>query len=440
MTGNKVFNNAKWIIACKIVQSLLQLVVGMLSARYLGPSNYGLINYASSVVAFFVPIMQLGLRNTLVQEYVEGPDKEGEILGTSMALNMLSSVACIIGVTAFAAVANMGETVTIWVCALYSVSLLFQAMEMLQFWFQAKLLSKYSSLAMLFSYLVVSAYKIYLLASGKSVYWFALSHAVEYACASVFMLVAYKKQGTQKISVSMAMAKKLLSKSKYYIAAALMVVVYTSTGGVLLKFFHSEAENGFYSAAVTCTAITGFVFAAIIDTARPVILEKKQQSQEAFEKSVSITYCMLNYLALAQSIVLTALGGLVIKILYGDDYLPAIPVLQILNWNVAFSHMGSVRNIWILGEEKHKVLWIINAAGAGANILVNLCLIPIWGACGAAVAAVVTQIFTNFIMGFVLKEIRPNNRLIFKSLNPRLLIEMLDFFKRQEKTPANTQK
>ena len=41
MSGGKVFNNAKWIIVCKIAQSLLQFVVGMLCARYLGPSNYG---------------------------------------------------------------------------------------------------------------------------------------------------------------------------------------------------------------------------------------------------------------------------------------------------------------------------------------------------------------------------------------------------------------
>lgn len=430
MVGKRVLNNAKWIMLCKIMQAALQFVVGMLSARYLGPSNYGLINYAASLVAFFVPIMQLGLRSTLVQEYVEEPDQEGVILGTSLAMNIVSSLACIVGVTTFAMVANFGEEVTIWVCALYSLSLLFQAMEMLQYWFQAKLLSKYSSLAMLVSYVVVSAYKIYLLASGKSVYWFALSHAVEYGCTSILLLVAYKIKGTQKITFSWKIARKLLDKSKYYIVATLMVVVFNSTGNILLKFFFSEAENGFYAAAVTCTTMTGFVFNAIIDTARPVILESKQRSREEFEKSVSVTYCLLNYLALAQSICFTVLGSLVIQILYGEEYISAVPVLQIVNWNVAFANMGAVRNIWILGEEKHKILWIINAAGAVANILINICLIPLWGACGAAAAAVLTQLFTNFIMGFVLRDIRPNNRLILKSLNPKLLIESVAALKK----------
>ena len=66
----KVFRNASWLIACRIVQALLSFVIGTLTARYLGPSNYGIISYVASVVAFAMPIMQLGLRHTIVNEFV----------------------------------------------------------------------------------------------------------------------------------------------------------------------------------------------------------------------------------------------------------------------------------------------------------------------------------------------------------------------------------
>ena len=421
---NKILQNAKWIIACKILQSLIQLIVGMLSARYLGPSNYGLINYAASVVAFFTPIMQLGLQSTLVQEYVDNPDREGEILGTSLVMNMVSAIACMVGVTTFAMAANFGETTTILVCALYSLTLFCQSIEMVQYWFQAKLLSKYSSLAMLCSYVVVSAYKIYLLASGKSVYWFALSHAVEYGVGGILLLLAYKKYGTQKLSLSIKTAKTLFCKGKHYITATLMVVVFNSTGNILLKLIFGEAETGFFATATTCNSIPAFVFLAIIDTARPVVLESHQQARETFEKNVSRVYSMTTWLSIAQSVFFTLLAPIVVKTLYGESYMPAVPVLQILCWNTAFSYMGYVRNIWILAEEKHKHLFTINFSGAIANILFNVCLIPAWGACGAAVASVLTQIFTNFIMGFILKEIRPNNRLLLKGLDPRCLLEL----------------
>lgn len=425
MANSRAIHNAKWIIGCKVFQSLLQLVVGMLSARYLGPSNYGLINYAASIVAFMVPVMQLGMRSTLVQEYVITPEKEGRILGTSLALNLLSGVACIVAVTCFAAVSSAGDQVTILVCALYSLQLIFQALEMLQCWFQAKLLSKYSSLAMLGAYIVVSAYKIYLLATQKSVYWFALSHAVEYCVIGAAMIVIYNKLGGQRLGFSWALAGEMISRSKHYIMASMMVTVFQNTDHVMLKLMIGDAENGLYTAAVTCMSIPQFVFMAIVDSARPSVLESRKQTRVVFEKRVSELYSVILYMALAQTLCFLLLAGVIVNLLYGKDYLGATSVLRILAWNSAFSYMGTVRNVWILGEEKHSVLWKINLTGALGNVILNAIMIPIWGACGAAFASVLTQIFTNFILGFIMPSMRPNNRLLLKGLDPRILWDML---------------
>lgn len=421
---NKIFNNAKWIIVCKVIQSLIQFAVGVFTARYLGPSNYGLINYAAAVVAFFAPVMQLGMSSTMVQEYVTRPNDEGKVMGTSLAMNAVSAIVCMIGVAAFAAIANPDDPVAITVCILYSISLLVQSMEMLQYWFQAKLLSKYSSVALLCAYVAVSAYKIYLLVSSKSVYWFALSYTVEYGVTGILLLIVYHRIGTQKLQISVSLAKELFAKSKYYIMAMLMVVVYNRVANVLLTWMIDETANGYYAAAVTCISIPSFVFMAIIDTARPVVLESLARSHDSFERNVSRVYGLITWLSAAQSVVFTVLAGLIIRMLYGEAFLPAVPILQIMVWNTAFSYMGYIRNIWILGEEKHSYLWIINLSGAVASLILNFALIPLWGACGAAAASVLVQLFTNVVMGFILKPIRRNNYLLLKGLNPKLLVEM----------------
>lgn len=428
MDRKRTIKNAKWIIGCKIAQSLLQFVIGMLSARYLGPANFGLINYASAIVAIVTPIMTLGFPNTLVQEHVENPDQEGRIIGTHLVMNMLSALACMVGAVTFTAVANPGEQMTILVCALYSITLLAQSLEIIQYWFQARLLSKYSSQAMLYAYVVLSAYKIWLLVTGKSVYWFALSHAVEYGAAGLLMLLAYKKCGNQKLCFSFSLAKKMINKSRYYIVSSMMVTVFGRVASILLVQMKGEVENGYYAAAVTCTTIVAFVFSAIIDTARPVVLESRKVSKEAFEKNVSRVYSLITWMSVAQSVAFAVFAGLIVRVLYGSAYLPAIPVLRILVWYTAFSYMGSVRNIWILGEEKHSVLWKINLGGAVASILLNACLIPYWGACGAAVASVLVQLFTNVIMGYILPPVRKNNELLLKGLDPRLMLELISEF------------
>ena len=421
MNYGRVFNNAKWIVVCKVMQSLLQLVVGMLCARFLGPSNYGLLKYAASVVAFVLPFMKLGFDATLVHELVENPRNESKIMGTSITLNLLSSLACIGAVGTFVSVINASEKEKIAVCLIFSISLLFAALEMIQYWFQYKLISKYSSVVMLCAYVVVTAYKIFLLAEEKSIYWFAVSNSVEYGVIAISLIFIYLKKGG-KFSFSFDTAKSMLSKSKHYITASLMLVILQNTDHIMLTSIAGNAENGYYSAAITCVAVAEFVYTAIVDSFRPVILENKKNDSEEYKLNMARLYGITLYLAIAQSIAFTVFGKLIVSILYGEEYMASVKVLQILVWFFSFSIMGTVRNVWILAEQKQKYLWIINLSGALFNVVLNAFMIPVWGACGAAFASLLTQFFMNFVLGFILKPIRENNYLIFRGINPTFMI------------------
>lgn len=429
-TKNKVIKNATWIIVCKIAQSFLALFISMLTARYLGPSNYGLINYAISLVAFVVPVTQLGLNSILVREIMNNSDEEGEIVGTSIMMSFLSSLLCIIGVISFSCVANRGETETIIVVALYSTLLIFQSVELLQYWFQAKYLSKYTSITMLFAYVIVSVYKIILLATGKSVYWFAISYAFDYCLISVFLLLIYKRVGTQPLRFSSKIGFRMLAKSKYYIISEMMVTVFAQTDRVMLKLMLGNSAAGFYSAAVACAGMTSFVFTAIIDSARPFIFESIKTSVKAFEHKTSLLYSVIIYLSLLQSVVMTVLASYIIKVLYGTQYWESIAALRIVVWYTTFSYMGAVRNIWMLAENKQRYLWVINLSGALANVALNYLLIPTLGVIGASIASLVTQFFTNVFIGFVFPPIFSHNKIMFAGCNPKNLVEIAKTAKR----------
>ena len=389
MNTKQVFNNAKWIVGCKIAQSIIQLIIGMISARYLGPSNYGLINYAASILAFALPIMRLGFNATLVHEFVESPKKEGQILGTSLLLNILSSIVCILGVTTFVSIVNADEKTTILVCVLYSFSLIFSALEMIQYWFQYKLKSKYSSIVMLAAYVFVSLYKIFLLVTGKSVYWFALVNCFDYGIIAVSLLIIYFRIGKTRLSFSFSLAKAMLSKSKHYMLSGLMVVVFQTTDHIMLLNMIDEKENGYYTAAITSAGVVQFVYTAIIDSYRPLILSNKKENNENYARNVSSLYSIVLYLTLAQSVAFFILAKPIIQVLYGADYMASVPVLRILIWYLMFSFMGVIRNVWILAEQKQKYLWIINLSGAAFNVVLNYILIPYYGAGGAAFASFV---------------------------------------------------
>ena len=419
----KAVKNTVWIVACRVLQSVLNGIVTMFTARYFGPSDYGLLNYAASVAGFAAPVMLLGFDTTLVQEFVEKPEQKGTTLGTALGLNFVSGAVCVAGIAVFAALANPGEGATVTVCVLYSLNLPLQALKMTRYWFLAELKSKYTSLASLFAYVLVCLYRICLLAAGKGVCWFAVSQALDYLILSGVLLGAYHAAGGQKLRFSLKRGKQMLGRSRYYILSSLMVTMFAQTDKVMLKALLGDEAVGYYSAAVFCAGMTSFVFTAIIDSGRPVILAAARKDRAVFERRMTALYAIVVMLALAQSAVIAVSAEFVIRVLYGAQYLPSVGILRILVWYTTFSYLGAARTVWIQAEEKHPLLWKVNLYGALANAAFNFLLIPRWGANGAAAASLLTQMLTNFFLGLWMPQLRGNNALLLRSLDPRYLME-----------------
>ncbi len=429
ITIKRVFKNASWIVFSKLIKAILTLIVTMIMARKLGPNNYGLINYAASLVSFIIPVMKLGIDSTLVHDIINHPHEEGKYVGTSIIANVISGLLCILGIIVFVLFANCGETETIIVCSLYSITLLFQAIEIVQYWFQAKLLSKYPSIAMLIAYIITSLVQILILLFGGNIYLFAISYSLEFLIISFMLLFLYKKDSPQKLDYSFDTFKLIFNKSKYYIIASMMITIFAHTDKIMIKFMIGNENVGYYSAALTCASMFSFVFAAIIDSFRPVIFEKKKVSNKQFEKYITSLYSIIIVGSLTVSLLMTIFSSLIISIMYGSEYNASISALKIIVWYTTFSYLGSIRNIWIIIENKQNLLWKINLYGAILNIVLNLILIPIIGINGAAIASLLTQIFTNCILGFLMKTISYNNKFMINSIKPSNLKNIYNVLK-----------
>jgi hypothetical protein len=147
-------------------------------------------------------------------------------------------------------------------------------------------------------------------------------------------------------------------------------------------------------------------------------------TQATYENRIMMLFAVITGLSLLQSVGMSILAKPLIWVIYGEDYLPAASVLQISVWYVAFGYYGSVRNVWILAEEKQQYLWIIDLSGAICNVLCNWIMIPMWGACGAAIASLTTQMLINVVLCFFLREMRPCGVLMLKSFRIKHLIDI----------------
>lgn len=415
---NNEIRNTGWIVGGKIAQMAMSFVVGIWSARYLGPSNYGLLNYVSAYVAFFTSLCTLGLTSSvLVNEFTKHPDDEGLTLGTTIIMRLVSSFLSAIMIVAIVFVVDKGDPLLIGIAICCNIGLLFQVFDVIEYWFLKRYLSKITAIASFVGYLVTSLYKILLLVTGQSVVYFAIATSVDYIVIALVLFFAYKKHNGPPLRFSIARGKELLSVSYHFILSGMMVAIYGQTDKIMLKFMLSETEVGYYSTAASISTMWVFVLSAIISSLSPSIVRlKKDGDEEGYRRKNRQLYGIVFYMSMCVSALITVVAPLIINILYGKAYLGSIAPLRVITWYVAFSYLGVARDIWLVSENKQKYSKYMYVLAAISNVGMNYLLIPVWGASGAAAASLITQILTSMLLPLIWKDMRENVKLMVQGI------------------------
>ena len=103
------------------------------------------------------------------------------------------------------------------------------------------------------------------------------------------------------------------------------------------------------------------------------------------------------------------------------------PVVTIIIMEAFINKMRRLKGVrkQLIVEEAWKALSTANMAeylkymyifAAIINVGFNYVFIPIWGASGAALASLITQIFTSIILPYCIKDLRPNAKLMLEAI------------------------
>ena len=411
---HRFVHNTGWIITARIIQMALAFVISLITARYLGPSNFGILNYTQSFVVFFTPICTLGLNGIIVKEILDRPQSVGQTIGTMIGLRLLSSffsMGCILVIVYFI----NHNPLFVWVAFLQAFMLIFQSFDSINYWYQSKLFSKRTAFISLAGYTSMCLYRILMLVLHKDVTWFAFAVSLDFFVIALLLAFYYFKDGGQKFSFSWMLGKQMLGKSYHFILSGLMVVIYGQMDKIMLGKLLNDTAVGYYSAALSLCNAWPFVLAALIDSARPLIMAVHKQ-KNIYYKRLRQLYAIILWIGIAVSICITVAAPLIIKLAYGQAYLATVLPLQIITWYTSFSYLGVARNIWMVCENKQRYEKVLAGVGALTNLTFNFLLIPCWGIVGAAIATLLTQMITNFFVLFAFKATRENALLIWDAL------------------------
>lgn len=417
--GSKIMQNTGWLIIGKCLQMLISFFVGLLTARYLGPSNYGVISTATAYTAFLLPFCTLGLSAVFVKLVLDDRDAAGKYLGSGILMRCVASVLSMIVMMAIVIWMNPDDRTLQIVCFIHSFTLLFQSFDLFDYWYQSRYQSKYSSVIGVIGYMFSAAYKVVLLVSGKSVEWFAFSTVLDYLVIALIYMVYTVPKNKLRLSFSKKHAGNLLNSGKHFIFSNVLVVSYAYLDRIMLSKMIGSVAVGLYTTATTICGLWVFVLAAFINSVRPSIVESYQTDKTVYEKKIIQLYSVVIWVSVVVSGLICLLSPFIVSVLYGEEYMGAVGALRIITWYTGFSYLGVARSIWTVCENKQRYEKYFALGGVITNFIINLLLIPVLGIEGAAAASLITQIVTNVLVPFAIRETRTNAIMVVKAFNPR---------------------
>lgn len=411
----KILSNTVWMIIQHLYSMLTSLIVVALIARYLGPSDYGLINYCASIISMFTTLAGLGLDNLIVSEIIRNPEKEGGYLGTALAMRLGVSFILYPVFLALIHVMHPGDKVLLTVAAFQALGMIFQTYEVLVYWFRIKLRMKYISIAMVCAISVLTIMRIVLLYLRVTVEWFALALSVQSFVAAVIISAIFVKRSDVRLKVSFADAKDLLKISYNCIISSMSIIIYMQADKIILEKITDSARVGVYSAAVLLATCWQFIPMALIDSSRPVVLEKRKVSGEEYLERFKLVLAGSNLVSFVFAFIMSFLGWILIFFIYGSEYTGAVIPLIILSWASVFAMSGYARSIWITGEGYYKFDKKFTVTAALIDITLDILLIWKFGIIGAAAATLITYVYEVLIVPLFFKETRIFTKLYFQS-------------------------
>lgn len=415
--------NTSWMFAEQMLRMVAGLLVGIWVARYLGPAQFGIFSYTIAFVALFSSVAKLGLDSIVVRDLVNEPEQRDLYLGTAFWLKLIGSVA-MLAVMAFVVQLTSNDAITNLYIFIIGSGTIFQSFEVVDFYFQSKVISKFVSICKLTQLFISSLLKLYLILTGRDLIWFVLISLVDQItlALSFYLAYRYQKLGSFYRNFNRPIAKQLLRDSWPQIINGIAIMFYIRIDQIMVKEILGAEKVGLYTAAIRLSEVWYFLPMLISQSLFPSIVSAKKSNSVLYAIRLNRLYSLLTLIAIGVALPMTFFSDWLITLLYGSAYTEAGSVLMLHIWGGIFVSLGVVGGRWLISENLQHLMLYRTIGGAISNVLLSIILIPIFGIMGAASATFISIVLSSYLLDYVDKRTR---QMFYQKSKSLLLIDLL---------------
>lgn len=375
-------------------------------SRILLPEGTGKVSFATSLISYFAMFAQLGIPTYGIRACAKVRDNKEELTRTAQELVIINTVMSIVSYAALAIalifVPRLRAERTLY--AIVSLTIIFSVIGMEWLY---KALEQYTYItirSIVFKFVALVAMFVFVHQKADYVVYGAIT-LIAASGSSVFNLInAHKFIGMRP--VGKYHFKRHFKPIAVFFAMSCATTIYTHLDTVMLGFMKTDADVGYYNAAVKIKTILVSIVTSLGVVLLPrasYYIEHKMVDEFYRIAHKAINFVFLIALPMMLYFIIFAKEG--IFFLSGDAYGNAVLPMQIIMPTLIFIGLTNVMGIQMLvplGREK--IVLYSEIAGAVVDLIINFILIPRFASAGAAIGTLIAEIVVWIVQFGTLKN------------------------------------
>lgn len=387
------------------------------ASRILAPEGIGKINFANSVVAFFVTLALLGTNSYATREAAKIRDDKyalSKFTKEILFINIFSTVFSYLFffILVFTVKKFENYTVLLLICSIkiffmiFGMDWLYAATEEFQYITIRSIIFQIISIVFLFLFV----------RSPNDLYWYALFGILSAVGSNICNFIHSRLYVDLSIHCKLEVSKHL----KYiftFFGMTLVANVYAVLDTTMLGFLTNDTQVGYYSAATKIVKMIIGILTSLATVLLPRLsycIEKQDKNvfSSLLEKSMSVFWL----LSMPMTVGIFLLTTPLLSTFSGTQFLDAQIPMKIISPLVFIISTASLLGSPLSAMRKEKISLVAVICGAITNVTLNFCLIPKYGVSGAAIGTVVAESIVTGVQFIYLKTFFNNKNFWLNAL------------------------
>jgi O-antigen/teichoic acid export membrane protein len=381
----QVIKNTVYIFAGRASNAVFLFLLTLTVSRYLGPALFGVYSLLTTVVITANCFSNFGFDVWMVREVTKNPSQAKKYLSNILGFKIVTSLVTIFLVYLIFQATNLPPT-TLHLLLILSASLLFNTLSQ-SLWHYGDCFKRfvYHSVLWASSNAIKSALGISLVlfyGELEPLIWgIVIAEAITLILS--FCVIRYQF-GTFIPEFRLSIWKDYLARSAPIALGMIFSVLYFRLDIVMLQLMTDEKVVGYYSAAYKLFEMSIVFPTSIMLVLFPTLVAEYHSDYPQFKKSSKKALGLFFLFGGGIALILWGFPREIITIIFGDEFSPSIAVLKILSGAIFLFFLNYLLANILISSGREKInTW--NLLGATViNIMLNMALIPQYGASGAA--------------------------------------------------------